>query len=210
MALRRLRAALGLDSKRPLVFLSQCNAIYTGLEENKTLFVTPNPALAVMLQQIQDATAAQQLVGKVKGAGATRDAKFGVLRTSMESQRMMVQGLCDQSPDQAAALIAAAAMKGVAVGTRHKELLALKNGLPSGTVLLDANARLLDSTSRHKTYNWESTVDGKTFSPMPSTPNPKTSIVNLTPLTTVGFRVSVTVSKQPQGAWSQVVSILVR
>jgi hypothetical protein len=211
MALVRLRAALGLEIKRPLFFLSQCNAIYTGLDENKSLFVAPNPALPVVLGQIQAATAAQQLMGTAKAVGAARDASFSALRTSMESERAMVQGLCDASPEQAAALIAAASMKAVALGAHPKPLLALANGLPSGTVLLVANATLLDGTTRRKMFNWESTSDGgRTFSPMPSTPIGKTSIANLVPLTMVGFRVSVTVANQPQGAWSQVVTILVR
>ena len=83
--------------------------------------------------------------------------------------------------------------------------------MPSGTVLIEATTLLLDSTTRRKMYNWEFTTDGgATYSPMPSTPIAKTSISGLTPLTTVGFRVSVTVGKQPRGEWSQMVSILVR
>lgn len=211
MGIGRLRAALGLDIKRPLLFLSGCNGIYTGLEDSKALFVNPSPTLPVLLGQIQDATTAQQSVGKIKGAAAARDAKFAVLRTSMESERMMVQALCDQSPEQAATLIAAASMKAVTVATFHKVLLGAKTGLPSGTVLLDANASLLDGTKRRKTFNWELTTDGgKTFASLPSTPLGKTQVANLTPLTMVGFRVSLTVSNQPQGPWSQVVTILVR
>src|SRR5262249_20344431 len=98
-----------------------------------------------------------------------------------------------------------------ASGLHPKPLLALKNGLPSGTVLLEANSRLLDGTSRKKTYHWQFTSDlGKSFSPMPSTPVARTSIANLTPLTTVFFQVAVTVNQQAQGPWSQTVSILVR
>jgi hypothetical protein len=37
-----------------------------------------------------------------------------------------------------------------------------------------------------------------------------TTIANLTPLTTVGFQVSVTVHKQLPGAWTPLVYILVR
>ena len=45
---------------------------------------------------------------------------------------------------------------------------------------------------------------------VPTTPFAKTTIAGLTPLTEVGFEVSVTVNKQPPGAWSQTVSVLVR
>jgi hypothetical protein len=208
----RMRAALGLNTDSPLVFLSQANAIYTGLETNKTLFAAPNPQLSVLLEQIQDATKAQQNMSKLKGAAAARDASFRILATSLESERMMVQALCDASPEQAATLIAAASMISVADARGFaKPLLTLKNGQPPGTVLVNANAGLLDSTYRRKTFHWQFTIDaGKSFSPLPSTPVARTSIANLTPLTTVGVQVSVTANQQPQGPWSQTVSILVR
>jgi hypothetical protein len=207
----RLRVGLDLDTNKPLFFLARTSAIGAGIGESSALFPTPSPSVAVLLQQIQDATAAQANVGKIKGAAAIRNAKFAVLRTSMESERMMVQALCDANPEQAEALIAAASMVIVNAAGFQKPLLGLKNILPSGGVALDANATLLDGTRRCKTFNWQGTLDnGKTFFSMPSTPTGKTSIAGLTPLTTVGFQVSVTVHKQPQGPWSQTVSILVR
>ena len=55
------------------------------------------------------------------------------------------------------------------------------------------------------------TLDGeKTFVGLPSTPVGKATLSGLTPLATVGVQVSVTVNEQPQGPWSQTVSILVR
>ncbi len=211
MALGRLRAALGLDHKRPLLYLAKANSIYTGLETHPTIFVACNPALPVLYQQIQDATGSQALVGTgVKGASQARDLKFSILTTSLECERMMVQGLCDASPEQAPSIIAAAMMQPILVGGGNKPLLGLKNALPAGCCSSDANASLLDSTSRKKTFNWHYTLDRKIFVSMPSTPVAHTSIANLTPLTTVGFEVSITINKQPPGAWSQTVYILVR
>ena len=93
----------------------------------------------------------------------------------------------------------------------QKALLAAKSVLPSGTVQLDANAKLLDGTNRRKTFNWRMTLDGeKTFIGLPSTPVGQTLVSGLTPLTTVGFQVSITLHKQPPGPWSQTISILVR
>jgi hypothetical protein len=205
----RLRVGLGLDTRRPLFFLARATAIYTGLDEHQGLFVSSLPSLPTLLAQIQDATAAQQDVGKVRGAGAARSVKFRVLVTSLEIQRMLVQALCDASPEQAEALIAAASMTIVRSGGFQKPVLGLKNVLPSGRVLLHANTGLLDGTRRAKTFNWRGTLDGQSFFAMPATPTGKTSIAGLTPLTTVGFQVSVTVNKQPPGPWSQTVSILV-
>ncbi len=63
---------------------------------------------------------------------------------------------------------------------------------------------------KERTFHWEYTLDGKTFVSGGSTPISKVTIAGLPVMTMVGFRVSVTVSNNPQGPWSQVVSILVR
>ncbi len=208
----RMRVGLGMDIRKPLLFLARANEVYTGLDDNKTtFFLSCNPALPVLFGNIQDATSAQQNVGKIKGAATVRDAKFQVLLTSLESECTMVQGLCDASPEQAASLIAAAHMVVLPAHGHQKPILAAKNALPSGSVLLDANAKLLDGTHRRKTFNWRMTLDGeKSFLGLPSTPVGKTTVSGLTPLATVGFQVSVTVNKQPQGPWSQTISILVK
>jgi hypothetical protein len=206
----RLRVLLGLTRDRPLVFLAEAGAVYTGLDEHPTLFPDPSPALPVLLGQIQDATSKQQDVGRIRGAGAARDAAFQIVRTSLESERMMVQALCDASPERAAELISAVSMTSAGSTAYWKPLLVLKNGLPAGTVLLDANARLLDGTRRKKTFNWRGTADGGgSFFSMPSTPIGKTEIVGLAPLTTLGVQVSVTLRDGAQGPWSRTESILV-
>jgi hypothetical protein len=207
---RKLRVALGLNIHKPLHFLAQAGRIYTGLDTNPSIFVAPNPPLPILLGQIQDATLAHQRVGQVKGAAAARRVTFGVLVTSLQCERMMVQTLCDQSPEQAAALIAAASMAIAGVGVHDKAILTLRNGLPEGTVLLDAHAGRIDGTRRRKLYNWRGTMDdGETFFALPPTPTGQTSVANLPRLTRVGFQVSVTVNKQPQGPWSETASILV-
>ncbi len=63
---------------------------------------------------------------------------------------------------------------------------------------------------RKRFFNWQSTGDGgKTFVTLPSTPKSKTTVANLPPLTTYGFRVCVTNSDGVMGEWSQIVSFLV-
>jgi hypothetical protein len=101
---------LQLDLDKPLVFLATAEDIYDGLNDNPTLFPSCNPTCPVLLGYLNDAKTAQANVGKIKGAGPVRDAKFRVLATGLESERMMVQTLCDTNPEQAATLIAAARM----------------------------------------------------------------------------------------------------
>jgi hypothetical protein len=205
----RLRVGHGLIFNKPLLFISGCQGICTGMSDHPSIFLNPNPALATVLQQIQDATVAHHDVGKYKGARAARTAKFVLLRTSIESEVIYVQGLVDASPELGPSIVSAANMKALIHKAYHKPILKAKNILPSGSVLLDANARLLDKTHRAKSYCWQQTLDGKTFTPLPSTPTGQTTVHGLTPLTTVGFQVAVLVRGEPLGPWSQTVSILI-
>src|SRR5262249_48617494 len=105
----------------------------------------------------------------------------------------------------------AAAMKARNRRGYQKPLIGLKNVLPSGTVLVYANARLLDITRRSKFYNWQYTLDGgKTFIAMPPTQSAQTSLSGLTPLTMVGAQAPVSAPTGPQGPWSHPAPILVR
>ena len=77
---------------------------------------------------------------------------------------------------------------------------------------LEANLGVLlgSDLGRKHFLNWEYTTDGKTFLSLPSTPEVKTTVTGLTPLTTVGFRVAVSKPKGIVGPWSQVVDFLIR
>jgi hypothetical protein len=96
-----------------------------------------------------------------------------------------------------------------AVGTRAKPILAAGLGTVSGLVILEANRGLLNKSKKAKFYEWQYTLDGKTFLAAPTTAKVRTSIAGLPPLTTVGFRVRVT-DTVTVGEWTQVVSILVQ
>ncbi len=77
-------------------------------------------------------------------------------------------------------------------------------------MILDANVALLTAGLKGKFFfNWESTIDGKTYVTLPSTPNHTTSVANLTPLTTYGFRVCVTNANRVLGPWSQTLYFVV-
>ena len=96
----RMRVGLGVDIRTPLPFLERSSEIYTGLDDNKTTYFTScNPVLPELSQYIQDATTAHKNVGKISGAVPVRSAKFQVLLTALESECMMVQALCDASPE---------------------------------------------------------------------------------------------------------------
>jgi hypothetical protein len=210
---RRVRAVLSLSKAKVPALLTQAKAIYNGMNADKVTFAAPNPSLATLLGQIQALDVAEQATTtKTKGTVAVRDTKRELLITSLESERMYVQSLCDASPEQAVAIATAAAMAIGKIPAHAKPILQAKLGTQSGAVVLVANAGLLvgKGVSKKVTFNWQLSADGgKTWTLCPSTPLANTGIESLTPLTTYAFRVGVTVSKVT-GEWSQAVTLLVR
>jgi hypothetical protein len=77
--------------------------------------------------------------------------------------------------------------------------------------VLDANVAMLTAGLKGKfSFNWQSTLDGKVYATLPSTPNHLTTVENLPTLTNVGFRVSITDAKGVMREWSQTMYFLVR
>lgn len=209
----RTRASLNVSKRNvPAVLMvakSTCNAF----EADPKQFPAPNPSVAVLLGQIQALETAQQATStRAKGTAAARDAKRDVLWTSLESERAYVQSLCDASPEQAAAIITAAAMTVAKTAKHDKPVLRATPGAQPGTASVVANASALVGrrNSKKVVFNWQISADGgKTWSNGPSTPLARADFAGLASMTSTSFRVSVTVSKTV-GEWSQSVTILVR
>jgi hypothetical protein len=205
----RARAVLKIKRKNTVSVTGKANAMCSGIGGNPTLFVTPNPPISTLQAQIVVVGKAEVVAAtKAKGAAAARNVQLGILVGMMETEQTYVQAVADTSPspDHAVSTIQAAGLMVALVGQHTKAILTVKQGPQSGLVSLDAYAAALAGHGRRKTFfNWQSTVDGKTFVSLPSTPKSKTTVANLTPLTTYGFRVSVTNSDGIPGEWSQVV-----
>jgi hypothetical protein len=157
---------------------------------------------------------AETLAGtKARGTASARNVQRNLLVGMLQTILPLVQAIANQAGTLAGsiAVIEAAGLVVKLVAKRTKAILAATQALPGGPVVLDANATALGvSKSRKSFFNWQSTADGgKTFVTLPSTPKCKTSVANLTPLTTMGFRVAVTNSSGVMGEWSQIVSFLV-
>jgi hypothetical protein len=91
-----------------------------------------------------------------------------------------------------------------------KAILQAKLTTTPGAVHLIANATLLaGKTSKSVTFNWEWSLDVKSWNTLPSTPLADTIVPNLTLMTSYQFRVSVTVARKT-GSFSQPVGLLVQ
>lgn len=215
MKLGRLRAVFGIDVHKIVEVQARAQAMYDGLAADPATYASPTLPLPAFEALIQNLSAAQPAVKtRVLGAREKRDVQRGLLLTGMGIERTFVQALADANPTHAAALITNAGLVVATSPVHHKALLTLRNGKQSGTVTCDANVGLLvGAGATHPTanrcFNWQYTLDGsKSFITMLSTSGCKTLIQGLTPLATVGVRVSLSNAQGP-GEWSQVVTILV-
>lgn len=214
MGLRRARGVLLVAHTDAPAVLKRAKLMDQGLTNYAGLFSAPNPPLAVFSNQIIITDKAQVAVGGGgKGLAAARNVQLNILWGMMGTELLYMQSIADAgNPDQAIQTLHQGGVEVAGYSLYEKPILTAMQGPTSGWVALEANATaLLGSANlgRKHFFSWEYTLDGKTFVSMPSTPGVKTTQGGLTPLTTVGFRVAVTVSKNPQGPWSQVVNFLV-
>jgi hypothetical protein len=216
MTTQRFRAVIDVVKTDVPNVITRATLNYNGMNNDKVTYASPNPPLPAYLILIDNVVSAQQLVKtRVIGAAATRDSQRDLLYTAMENQRMYVQSLADASPGRALALIQNAGLVVADIPAHPKPLLGLKLGKQSGIVIATANVGLLVAAAQMakphgmRFFNWQSTLDGKTYANLPSTTKGTTTLTNLTPLTTVGVRVNLNTDDGP-GEWSQVVNILVQ
>jgi len=192
----------------------KADAMCTGIGGNPALFPNPNPSVSDVQSQKTTVQKAEVVAGtRAKGAAQARNVQRSALVGMLETLLAFVQGIANTrtTAEDAIATIVAAGLTVALVGKRLKEILTVTKGPEPNSVLLDANASALTGRTRKKTtFNWQQTSDGgKTFVSLPSTPLAKTTVTDLTPLTTYGFRVSVTIAGGVAGEWSQVVTYLV-
>ena len=212
---RRVRAVLGVERKDVPGVIDRAWAIHIGMGADPGTYVAPEPSLPEFLVLLEDLVEAQQAVKqRAIGKAAARNVQRDLLWAAMQSECLYVQRLADAAGVACESIIINAGFV-IAGDTSHsKALLTLRNGSVSGVVECEANVGLLVRTeakkpSGYRFFNWELTLNGgETFLTLPSTPRGSTTIRNLTPLTRVGVRVSMT-TFEGTSPWSQVVTILV-
>jgi hypothetical protein len=184
-----------------------------GIDENTALFPSPPVTTSIIQTQVGVVNKAETLAAtRARGSASARDVQLNLLVGMLETDLTYIQGVADKSAtwDQAVVTLQAGGVLVATVGSRVKGILEIKQGPTAGSVMLDANVALLTADLKGKFFfNWEWTLDGKTFTTLPSTPNHTTSVAGLTPLTSYGFRVSVTADGGIPGTWSQIIYYLV-
>jgi hypothetical protein len=127
---------------------------------------------------------------------------LALVLADLKSQKSYVQSVADANPAEAEAIIQKAGMSIHGTGGRTAVEFSAKYGDVSGMAIL-----LVKSAGGRVAYEWQMTVDQKTWLYLPTTVIAKNIIQGLTPATTYGFRYRV-VSRAGLGEWSQTVSLL--
>jgi hypothetical protein len=178
-------------------------SVATAMEGNSS-FPTPNPPLTTLNADIAAlVTAEAAVLARTKGAAETRDAKLAIVRADLEHERDYVQGVADSNVSTAESIIESAGMSVKKVTLHPKEAFTVKPGSVSGSVTLIAKA-----AAHRASYDWQQSLDQKTWTDLPSTLQAKTEVTGLTPGSTYSFRFRA-VTKTGEGDFSQIVSLLV-
>ena len=169
-------------------------------------FPSPAPALATVTTAINDfQTAEAAALARTKGAAATRNAKRKALVQLLEQLKTYVQTVADASVADGEGIILSAGMAVRKTAIHPPRVFSAEQGDVSGSVKLIASA-----AAKRASYNWQYSIDGgKTWVAMPGTLQAKTTVAGLTAGTTVQFRYQA-LTKDGEGNWSQVVSLLVK
>ena len=211
----RPRARLGININKITSVAGRGQAICNGFSADKVTYASPNPPLSGLLTLLGNLSSAQSLVStRTKGMAASRDVQRDLLIMGLRSELLYVQNLVDTSaPSRGVALIENAGMLVAAAPVHTKAVLSLALGKASGSVVCSASVGLLLGTGASmpkqlRFFNWQYTLDGKTFVNAPPTSTWKTTLLGLPLLTVVGVRVNLNNAEGP-GPWSQVVTITV-
>jgi hypothetical protein len=181
-------------------------SVATSMLANSASFPSPTPTLASFQADIAAlVTAETAVLARTKGAVEIRNAKLAVVRSDLDGLKGYVQAMADAAnPSNAAAMIESAGMTLRTVTLHDKAALSVKQGSVSGTVVLMAKA-----AGKRAAYDWQYSIDQKTWTSLPPTLQAKTGVSGLTAGTVYYFRVQPLLPTGEQN-WGDIVSFMVK
>ncbi len=209
----RVRPSIGLKRENVPKLISGSKIIQGKFVEHAALLVNPPVTPAVFLAQINDVDVANQAMKTNKGAGPARKVTVDVLWNTLESLCQFVQQLCDATPEQANAHIAASGFKETAVGSHTQVVLTAEPTTEPGQVALKVTSSLLETPknrpSAARVFLIRHTLDNKTYVNDEPSSVAHTIISDLPSMTQVGFQVA---AKDASGVstWSVTVYCVTR
>jgi len=166
-------------------------------------FPSPVPALWVLSKVVTDLENAEAAaLTRAKGTAAIRNEKRTMVGSLLQQLRGYVQVTADCDPENAASIIESAGMTVKKPAAMPPRVFSAKPGPLSGEV------RIIAPTAGHRaSYDWEYSIDsGVNWLTMQSTLQASTTLVGLTPGTSVMFKYRSVTSKGVSD-WSAAITL---
>ncbi|HEX8790397.1 MAG TPA: fibronectin type III domain-containing protein [Polyangiaceae bacterium] len=204
MSMHKTLAALRLPTQVPAL-LSVAEAIVLAMSISPS-FPEPTPALASVRSAIMELHDAQvATLTRTRGTAAVRDRKLAVLVGLLARLKGYVEGVADEDPEHAVAVIESAGMHVKRSTARNKPGFDVRAGRVSGSVRL-----VTRSAGDRAAYLWAWSSDGgSTWHTVPQTIQARTVVSGLPPASTCWFRYRA-VTKSGETDWSEPLSFVVR
>jgi hypothetical protein len=196
--------ALNLPESVPS-FLKTADGIVQRMTGN-SWFPDPSPPLAVVASAVAELRDAQVTTeSRTRGTAAARNEKLKTVVDLLMRLKGYVQGVANDNPESAAAIIESAGMSVKKPTAFVRPPFSVKQGPTSGSVVLMAR-----SAGDRCCHQWQSSSDGgKTFRSAPLTQQGRTVIDGFTPGQTVLFR-HRPVTIHGEGEWNDPIALVIR
>ena len=176
--------------------------IVTMMTDN-TNFPTPTPSLEEVKAALDAVEACEELARKGgKGMVQERDVTLRRAHNKMTVLKAYVQGIANEDPDKAEAIILSAGMNVGKPRTRTKLPTSARRGDAPGRVVLDAKA-----LPKPVQYRWQISTDQQTWTDVTESFKTKTTVEGLVPAMAYSFRLR-TVTKNGPSDWSPPVTVI--
>ena len=204
VSMHKTLAALRLPTRVPAL-LSVAEAIVEAVSISPS-FPAPTPPLVAVRSAIQELHDAQvATLTRTRGTAAARDRKLAFLVGLLVRLKGYVEGVADDDPEHAVAIIESAGMHVKRSTARSKAAFDVRQGRVSGSVRLAAR-----SAGDRAAYLWEWRPDGgSTWHRLPQTIQARTVVSGLPPASTCWFRYRA-VTRSGETDWSEPRSFVVR
>jgi len=201
--IKRNPIALNLPDIVPLL-IAYGRSVVQAMSANPW-FPAPAPELPGVTARLDELESAETMARTgTKGLAAARDLKRKAVEDDLGALKAHVQGIANQHPVEAAAIIASAGMSAKQFTRGQRAELDARMGPEPGVVLLRAR-----SVRRRAAYAWQWSSDGgQTWTEAGTTTVANTSVSGLAVGTTYLFRFRATV-KRTTGDWSQIITFTV-
>jgi hypothetical protein len=198
-----IQVVLGLPRKTKDL-IAYCRNIITMMTGNAH-YPSPTPTLA-QLEALVDALdkAEQAMVGKGAGLASARDAQKKLVKQGFGHLRDYIQGIIESTLVDVVSVIESSGMRVKKRTTRSKLLMAITDGLLSGSVEI-----VVKAVPKAACYYWQFSLDGKAWTSAPETTKVTTTITGLTAGQTYSFRFR-SLTRTGATDWSQAMTHLVK